>query len=159
MAEFDINKAARIMRAGNEFSETNKKLREAIWSFAEWLLECVGDEADSMREIGWRVHRQNNKQVMLAFMPHFEDDIKKTKSLQRWGIILTHSDRTNMEMIAECCRRLAGSDGDRLMAWLEKQSQERGELLAGSTKTREKSPTPCPDFGDGRWSMFRSKED
>jgi len=122
MGQFDINKATRMMRAGNEFSETNRKLRDAVWSFIEWLYEQLTEyQLPNAEEIGWSLRRPNQTQVCLNFKA---DD-------GGWHSVITNSDEIYMNNIVLCCRTLAGAGGERLVSWIEQQAQERKQFLAG----------------------------
>ncbi|MFH1178708.1 MAG: hypothetical protein V1711_03250 [bacterium] len=119
---FEINQAARIMRAGNEFSETNKKLREAVLEFAEWLFEQVTEcQLPNPVEFGWKVERlrAGSSQIRLSF-----------KKGREWFSVLTNFNGEQMNDILQCCRALAGPEGERLIIWLEQQNKERQQMLS-----------------------------
>jgi len=120
---FEINQAARMMRAGNEFSETNKKLREAVSVFAEWLLDQVTEyQLPDPDKIGWKIERlrSNNNQVRLSFK----------MEPRGWFSVISNYDKEQMHNILQCCQALAGPEGKRLITWLEQQNQERQQMLA-----------------------------
>lgn len=116
----DVNKATRIMRAGNEFSETNRKLREAVWSFIEWLFEHIGDyQLPAQEEIGWAIKRIDDHQILISF-----------KKEGGWYSVTTNSDEAlQMNHIVMLCRALAGPEGEKLVQWLEEQAQERAHMF------------------------------
>lgn len=119
MSEFDINKAARIVRAGNEFSATNKKLQEAVWSFIGWFYLHTG-EYQAPEEIGWSIKK----------VPGRESYIRLSFEREKggWFSVTAHLDE-GMNPIIECCRALAGKEGERLLEWLKKETMMRSELF------------------------------
>ena len=118
---FDINKAARIMRAGNEFSETNRKLQEAVYSLIEWLFQALGGYELPGEEFGWifRRNKENNQQIQVSF----------NTSVGGWHYVTTNSKEPQMNCIVSFCRALAGSEGEKLLTWLEEETKERSQLL------------------------------
>jgi len=118
---FDINKAARIMRAGSELSETNRKLREAVYSFIEWLFEALDGYELPGEKFGWifRRNKENNQQIQVSFK----------MSVGGWYYITTNSKEPQMNSIVLFCQALAGPEGNTLLSWLESQTQERSQLL------------------------------
>ena len=118
---FDINKAARIMRAGNEFSETNMKLQEAVYSFIEWLFQALGEYSLPGDDLfGWIIRRNKDKQQI---------HVSFKMEVGGWHNVATNFEEPQMNSIILLCRALAGPEGDTLLAWLEKEAQERGQLL------------------------------
>ncbi len=119
MSGFEINQAARMMRAGNEFSETNKKLRDAVYKFIEWLFEVVEEyQLPPANEFGWSFKKLNDKQIQLSFQT----------PTHCWLSVTTNKNENVMWHVVECCRTLAGPGGEKLIAWLEQQTQERNQL-------------------------------
>jgi hypothetical protein len=119
--DFNINRAARIMRIGNEFSETNKKLQKAIYSFIEWFFQALDGYELPGEEFGWifRKNKENNQQIEVAFR----------MDIGGWHYVSTNSKKPQMNSIALLCQALAGPEGNTLLTWLEKQTQERSQLL------------------------------
>ena len=118
--DFNINKAARIMRAGNEFSETNKKLREAVYSFIEWLFQALDGYELPGEKFGWIFRKKNNQQIEVSF----------EMNVGGWHYVTTNKKEPQMNSIALLCRALAGPEGDTLLTWLKEQTQERSQFLA-----------------------------
>jgi len=121
MTGFDINRAARMMRAGNEFSETNRKLREAVYSFVEWLYKVVEYQLPPAEEFGWFIKKDRDEKTSLSFQ----------KIPYGWHTITVNDTRQNINSIVLCCRALAEAEGEKLIAWLEKQAEERKKMLEG----------------------------
>jgi len=117
--DFDINRAARIMRAGNEFSETNGKLREAVYSFIEWIFQALDGYDLPGESFGWifKKNRENNQYFDVSF------------KIGGWYSVTTNSKEQRMDGIVLFCRALAGPEGEILLAWLEKETKERSHLL------------------------------
>ena len=115
---FDINKAARIMRAGNNFSETNRKLRKAVYSFIEWLFQALDEYELPGEEFGWVIEKKNN-QIRVGFR----------MNVGGWHSVVANSKRPQMNNIVLLCQALAGSEGDTLLAWLKEHTQERSQFL------------------------------
>jgi len=116
---FDINKAARIMRAGDQFSETNRKLQKAVYSFIEWLFQALGEYELPGEKFGWSFRKKNNQQIEVSF----------EMSEGGWHYVTTNSKESEMDSIALLCRALAGPEGETLLTWLEEQTQERSQFL------------------------------
>lgn len=111
------------MRAGNKFSATNEKLREAVWAFAEWLLTIVGPESYVMKnDVDWDVQRVNNAQIKLSFRANFGSGLS-------WYAIVTNTQESQMAGLVMCCKLLAGEEGERLSRWLEVNQKERNGFL------------------------------
>ena len=122
---FDINRAARMLRAGNEFSETNRKLREAAISFVEWLYEKLTEfQLPSPEAIGWKLERDSRTGFILL---HFER--------RSWHTVSNNRDYEQMNAVVELCRAIAGPEGERLTAWLEEQDTQRRRMLDAFTET------------------------
>ncbi|TSC52591.1 MAG: hypothetical protein LiPW39_561 [Parcubacteria group bacterium LiPW_39] len=122
MNGFEINRAARMLRAGNAFSETNKKLQEAMYCFIEWLFQVVTEyQLPPVEEFGWGIKRKDNRRICLSFR----------MGQGGWHSVISRDDSplTNMNSIVLCCRALAGPEGEKLIAWLEKEALERNEML------------------------------
>ena len=115
---FDINKAARIMRVGNEFSETNRKLQKAVYSFIEWLFQALSEYELPGEKFGWVIEKKNN-QIRVGFRMNEGG----------WHDVTTNSKEPQMDDIVLLCRALAGPEGDTLLAWLEEHTQKRSQLL------------------------------
>ena len=116
--DFNINKAARIMRAGNEFSETNRKLQKAVYSFIEWLFQALDEYELPGEEFGWVIEKKNN-QIRVGFRMNEGG----------WHSVTVNNSKTQMRAIVLLCQALAGPEGDTLLTWLEEQTQERSQLL------------------------------
>ena len=138
--EYDVNQEAPIMRAGDGFSEVNKKLRDALSSFAEWLLRCVGDESTIMaKEARWKVERPADTiaQVKLSYQVN-----PGARDGDGWFQVIPSSSETSMLDVINLSELLTGSAGVRLFNWLEECRKKRELLLAevlGLTQAQEKS--------------------
>jgi hypothetical protein len=119
--DFNINKAARIMRAGNEFSETNRKLRKAVYSFIEWLFQALDGYELPGEEFGWifRKNKENNQQTEVSFR----------MNVGGWYSVIVDGGKMQMRAVMLLCQALAGPEGDTLFTWLEEQTQERDQFL------------------------------
>jgi len=119
--DFNINKAARIMRAGNEFSETNRKLRKAVYSFIEWLFQAFDEYDFPGEKLGWvfEKNEKNSQQIRVSF----------GMNEGGWHYVTTNSKEPQMDDIVLLCRALAGPEGNTLLAWLEEQTKERSQFL------------------------------
>lgn len=134
MSDFDINRAARMMRAGNEFSQTNKKLSGAVLSFVQWLFDHITEyQLPDPENIGWKIEKLNKGTLHSQIRLTFQTDSGE------WQSITTNCDplcsfpeecKKQMNQVVDCCRTLAGTGGERLIAWLEAQSQERKQMIA-----------------------------
>lgn len=110
-----IDDAARILRVGNQFSETNQKLRKAVDSFITRLAHQLGEE-----EIpGWEVHQYGNDNIGISF----PGDLGKYLST-----VKNNSPKQAMEIIHGFCETLAGEEGEKLITWLENKTKERGKF-------------------------------
>ena len=118
MTEFSINKATRIMRAGDEFSKTNQKLKEAVWAFIEWLHGMVGDHGLQHQEIGWIIEKTGPKQIRLSVYTDKEG----------WVGVVTNSDKASIDQIITLCQAIAGPEMERLTLWLDEQVEERKKM-------------------------------
>lgn len=109
------------MRVGNEFSETNKKLQEAVYSFIEWLFLALGEYSLPGEDLfGWIIRRNKDKQqIHLSFK----------MQVGGWHDVATNFEEPQMNSIALLCHALAGPEGETLFAWLEKETKERSQLL------------------------------
>jgi len=102
---FDINKAARMVRAGNAFSETNRKLRDAVICFVEWLFAQVAEyQLPVSEEIGWHLKRLDTGFIELSF---------KTR-IGGWHSVTTNQRTEQMNSIILLCQAIAGPEGKRL---------------------------------------------
>ena len=119
MNEFDINRAARMIRAGDEFSKTNNKLRDAVYSFIEWLFKTVDYQLPPAEKFGWSIKKEEGGRISLSF----------EKIPYGWHTITTNDNKPRMDSITLCCRALAGPEGEKLLAWLEDKIRERNQLL------------------------------
>jgi hypothetical protein len=118
--EYNISKAARIMRAGDQLSETNKKLREAVYSFIEWIFQAIDGHQLPGEGFGWVFERDwktNKIQVMFRV------------NVGKWRIVTANSEKTYMEEIFLFCQALAGKEGGELLTWMEKQTKERNQFF------------------------------
>ena len=109
------------MRAGNKFSETNKKLRDAVCSFIEWLFQALDGYELPGEEFGWifRRNKENDQQIQVSFK----------MNVGGWYYVATNSEEPQMNSIALLCHALAGPEGETLLAWLEGETNERSQLL------------------------------
>jgi len=122
MSEFDINRAARMMRAGNELSETNRKLREAVCSFVNWFSGVVESYQlpSSDSGFGWVLENLSYGRIRLGF-----------KCGSAWYSVINEAeDASQINQVVMCCRALAGPEGEQLISWLEQRAKERGQMLA-----------------------------
>ncbi len=108
------------MRAGNEFSETNRKLQKAVYSFIEWLFQALDGYDLPGEKLGWVFRKKNNQQIGVSF----------EMNVGGWHYVTTNKKEPQMDSIALLCQALAGPEGDTLLTWLEKQTQERSQFLA-----------------------------
>ncbi len=127
MVEFDINKAARMMRVGNQFSETNQKLRKSVDAFINWFHDRVGDEGRLLRELGWAVLELRHNKIALDFLL---DSEKVHAECQPFRRVVTNTPETKMTDIVALCNALAGPEGERLFQWLEQRAHDRDSLLS-----------------------------
>ena len=138
MSDFDINRAARMMRAGNEFSETNKKLSNAVLSFAEWLFDHITEyQLPDPENIGWKIEELKKGTLYSQIRLAFQTDSGEWQSITTSCHPFEDKEYgKQMNQIVDCCRTLAGTGGTRLIAWLETQSQERKQMLATLEEAR-----------------------
>lgn len=109
------------MRAGDELSETNKKLRGAVYAFIEWIYQALGGYGAPGEESGWifRKDKEGNRQTSVSFK----------RDIGGWYSVTINDKEPYMGSIILLCQALAGPEGERLLAWLEKETQERSQLL------------------------------
>jgi hypothetical protein len=112
MTESLVSKAARILRAGNEFSETNQKLKNAVWGFIEWLNTICGNELCyiPIKETGWKIFTQGQNLILYFEYKGKEHEIWKNASIDRYETF---------------CHALAGEEGEKLVRWLEQTAKTR----------------------------------
>lgn len=111
-----------MMRAGDEFSQTNKKLKLAVFSFIEWLVEQVGyHQFPPAEEFGWVLEKKGDNKIRLGF--------KSDRS--GWLSVTANSDEEQRYQIVEFCATLAGNGGEKLLSWLEQEVQERERMFKG----------------------------
>jgi hypothetical protein len=115
---FDINKAARIMRVGHELSETNRKLKEAAYSFIEWMFQALEGIGLPGESFGWIFRKNRENQTEVSFK----------LDVGGWHNVTTNKE-SYMSSIVLFCQALAGPEGERLLAWLEEEVKENSQLL------------------------------
>ncbi|HBV33203.1 TPA: hypothetical protein DEB72_01570 [Patescibacteria group bacterium] len=117
-----ISDAARIIRAGEEYSQSNKKLREAVKDFIIWF-HCVVRPGDLPEETCWQISTYGGDHVEMAFKVDTDD----------WRRIHTaNTSNCPMEWIYAFCTALTDARGRKLLTWLEEHGrineQWRAEL-------------------------------
>jgi len=127
MTQSIVSKAARLIRAGDEFSKTNQKLLEAVCGFVEWLFGVVGNQGLPISEIDWTIEKKP-----------LEESIRLGFKAEKGGWYDVYSDpkRTRVDSAVSFCETLAGVGGQRLISWLEEQTQQRKGLLAEMKETQ-----------------------
>jgi len=127
MTGFDINKAARLMRAGDEFSKINEKLKESAISFVKWLFDKVGEwQLPGKQECEWIIAREQKETgVYLSY----------NTDTSGWNSISTIPGKTSINQILIFCQTLSGPRGDKLLAWIENEIKERQKMLADLQST------------------------
>lgn len=116
-----IDKAARILRAGDDFSPTNQKLREAVWELVEFLHEKTKDSPPPYMSTGIKFERLNDSQIRATFYVGGGYD----KSF------VTNSDECTIENLVLFCRHMAGTYGENLVNWLERETAARRDCVEG----------------------------
>ncbi len=120
-ANFDINQAARLMRAGDQFSKTNRKLVNAVSSFVQWLFESIG-EYQLPVEIGWVVDPgRPGEPIRLGFK----------MAIGGWNDVYSDPNKTNIHNAINFCQTLISAEGQRLIDWIEQTVSDRKRLLVG----------------------------
>ena len=120
-----ISRAARLIRAGDQFSGTNQKLKEAVWEFIECLLQQT--ESDSLTEsMGWWFTLEDGGIHTLNFTLRGERHFV-TARWQEQGMTSIHA----------FCEALAGAGGEQLQAWLEGRTIQRMRFLEAFQSCQE----------------------
>jgi len=128
-----ISNAARVIRAGEEYSETNKKLRLAVWSFVKWFANQV-EPHDLPASLGWRLSQDDDHHIHMVYSEGGSDSI----------IIITDWEYQKMFDIHRFCVSITGAEGNKLIEWLESITQERRGLLASLESVQKSFQAKIP---------------
>jgi len=113
MATTAISAAARLLRAGNAYSESNRKLREATDTFINWLFNETRGCEPFPGSLGWYVAYNGNGQRWVQFPV----DNRLVTVTADWK-------DQRIRDIRALCDALAGDPGAELIQWLEDQTAQ-----------------------------------
>jgi hypothetical protein len=111
----------RILRAGDQFSETNRKLCRAVEGFVLWLFAQVGEQGfPDPKEFKWSLVRNSESgRITLGF----------DTETRGWLYVYSSGNPASMWQIHAFCETLAGPRGDSLILWLEATTLQRMQYL------------------------------
>ena len=125
-----ISDAARILRAGDQYSESNKKIRNAVDNMVDYLSSRINTVSELPKSLGWVFLNKGKGQIEVQFL-----------SGQNWVTITTHWDQEQMWKLERFCEALRGAGGQQLISWMEEKIAIRSDharaLEAALTAVKE----------------------
>jgi hypothetical protein len=130
MAGKIIEQAARMIRAGNAFSESNIKLRNASWEIIEFLASQISEQLQEKlwEETGWKFWRLTNSQCQVMILRTNKTTCEVTSNTERDEVLA----------IIEFCHEFTGAMGLQLCEWLERNTTHNEDLLASVARLCQK---------------------
>jgi hypothetical protein len=138
--------AARILRIGDEFSETNQKLIQSVYEFIEWLHKIL-NAVNPPFECGLTLLSLNDRQIQVEYYwrnPQASKDFIK---------FTTHDDSPDLTKIVLFCKYLTQGYGTRLVEWMEEVMEERKDLILSLTAR----PLQEEQIAALKYLIFRAK--
>lgn len=124
MSESLVSKASRIIRAGNDLSGTNQKMKEAIHSFLSWFCPIVAEEQLPFK--AWEISVYGNDAWGLTF--GYDGKMHRLRS---------DGFDCQMKDYHAFCLALAALEND-LVAWMNSLIQHRKQTV----QILERVPAP-----------------